>query len=88
MAVNCQLNIRVQLIFTSHVPTVYYRDLLKVTFCAGVHSEMHRVSRKSHSTLYFKAPYLIHFVLACLVIICSRTYSNCRSPVCPGHPLH
>lgn len=48
IAVNCQLNIPVQLIFTSHVLRVYYRDLLKLTFGAGVHSDTQRVSRDSH----------------------------------------
>lgn len=73
MAVNCQLNIPVQLIFTSHVPIVYYRDLLKVTFGAGVRSDTQRVSRKSHYMLYFKGPHFIYFVWACLVIICPHT---------------
>lgn len=70
MAVNCQLNIPVQLIFTSHVPRVYYRDLLKVIVGAGVHSNTTRVIGESLSMLYSKALCLISF---CLVIICPCT---------------
>lgn len=52
MAVNCQLNILVELIFTSHVLRVYYREVLKVTFGAGVLSDMLRVSREFLYTLF------------------------------------
>lgn len=56
MAVNCPLNSPVRLIFpSSHVPEVYYRDLLKVTFGAGALSETQRVSPGSHCVLYLKA---------------------------------
>lgn len=62
MAVNCQLHVAVELIFTSRVPRVYYRDLLKVTLDTGEHRDTLRVSRESQPFLHLFTHTFVHCV--------------------------